>query len=142
MRTYQDCGMYQHDLKYEYVKVSSYSGTKQGEVRFEGGWDLSKAKGEHILLVEDLIESGRTLTKTKNALIKAGAKSVKILCGLDKYTCRAELAKDLVIDFCGFKIENWWIVGYGVDYNDCFRGLKHIYSLNDLAKKEFAIEKK
>ena len=60
------------------------------------------------------------MTKT---LKKIGAKDTKIFVLMNKYECRIEAAKDLYLDFCGYEVENWWVVGYGIDYSEKFRGL-------------------
>ncbi len=110
--------------------MSSYTGDKSGEVKVEYGWDINKAKGRNILVVEDLVDTGNTLSKMLNTLKKFEAADIKLFAMFNKFECRKENAKDMVIDFCGFDIPNYWLVGWGMDYKQRFRAIKHVVELN------------
>ena len=79
--------------------------------------------GKEVLLVEDIIDTGRTLDALKESLIKRGANSVKIITLLDKPE-RREI--EIKPDWSGFKIPNEFVVGYGLDYMQMYRNLPFI----------------
>jgi hypoxanthine phosphoribosyltransferase len=111
-----------------FVKFSSYEGTKStGNIREEFSLKLNP-KDNHILIVEDIVDTGTTLQYFINKIETESPASVHIASLLVK---PAAMKFDLYIKFSGFDIENNFVVGYGLDYNDHGRNLKHIYQLND-----------
>ena len=80
-------------------------------------------KGKHVLLVEDIIDSGNTLAKVKEILLLRQPASLKICTLLDKPS-RREVP--LTIDWTGFTIEDKFVVGYGIDYAQRYRHLPYI----------------
>lgn len=76
-----------------------------------------------VLIVDDILDSGRTLNFTKKLLIERGAKSVQSCVLLDKKTNRAV---EFEADYAGFEIEDLFVVGYGLDYDNHYRELPHI----------------
>lgn len=107
----------------EYMRVSSYQGTdSSGEVRIEKDLDLS-VKGHSVLIVEDIIDTGRTLYEVKNLFYLRGARDVKVVSLLNKPT-RREV--EIEGDYIGFEIPNKFVVGYGLDYNQKYRNLPFI----------------
>jgi hypoxanthine phosphoribosyltransferase len=115
-----DCGV-------DFISVSSYKGTdSSGEIRFLA--DLKESpRGKNILLVEDIIDSGCTLDYLKKNLLARKAASVRVCVLLDKKTARKTVVK---VDYKGFTIPNKFVVGYGLDYNEQYRGLPYIGLLN------------
>lgn len=81
-------------------------------------------RGKHILLIEDIIDTGRTLAWLKNYLGTKGCASIRTACFLDKKERRME--KQVHIDFAGFVCPNEFVVGYGMDYAGHYRGLPFI----------------
>jgi hypoxanthine phosphoribosyltransferase len=80
-------------------------------------------KGKHVLLVEDIVDSGVTLQYLKQMLIDRGPESLKVCVLLDK----AERRKVAIeADYAGFRIPNKYVVGYGLDYQDRYRNLPYI----------------
>ena len=80
-------------------------------------------KGKHVLLVEDIVDSGVTLQYLKQMLIDRGPESLKVCVLLDK----AERRKvEIEADYAGFRIPNKYVVGYGLDYKDRYRNLPYI----------------
>jgi hypoxanthine phosphoribosyltransferase len=80
-------------------------------------------KGKHVLLVEDIVDSGVTLQYLKQMLINRGPASLKVCVLLDK----AERRKvEIEADYAGFRIPNKYVVGYGLDYKDRYRNLPYI----------------
>ena len=109
-----------------FIKLSSYSGTETtGEVSelIGLGQDISN---RNIIILEDIIDTGITLEKIILLLKKENVSDIKIATLLfknDAYT------KDIHIDFIGKSIENKFVVGYGLDYDEIGRNLPHIYKL-------------
>ncbi len=114
------------DTAFDFMIVKSYgAGTESsGNVRFVKDLDES-ITGRNVLIVEDIIDSGLTLTFLRNNLITRGAKSLKICTLLDKPERRKPEA-DITVDYCGFTIPNEFVVGYGLDYNEKYRNLPEI----------------
>ena len=112
------------DCTLEFMDVSSYeNGTQSsGNVKIIKDLDTD-ITGKEVLLVEDIIDTGRTLDALKESLIKRGANSVKIIALLDKPE-RREI--EIKPDWSGFKIPNEFVVGYGLDYMQMYRNLPFI----------------
>ncbi|MDF9824950.1 hypoxanthine phosphoribosyltransferase [Breznakia sp. PF5-3] len=111
------------DICIDFMDVSSYDGTTSvGSIRIDK--DLSNsAAGRSILLVEDIIDTGKTLTEVKRMLENKGAVDVKVVSMLDKPERRTE---DIEADYVGFTIKNEFVIGYGLDYNQKYRNLPYV----------------
>ncbi len=111
------------DLALDFFQTSSYrSGKVPGEVRIRKDVDFS-VRGRDVLLVEDIVDTGHTL-KTVMALLEfRGARSVKLCTLLDKTAAREV---EVPIHYTGFEIENRFVVGYGLDYDERYRNLPYI----------------
>jgi hypoxanthine phosphoribosyltransferase len=108
----------------EFMAVSSYgsSTTSSGVVRILKDLDRDIA-GQHVLIVEDIIDSGLTLSWLLKNLHSRGPASVEIVTMLRK----PEAAKvDVAVRYIGFDIPNEFVVGYGLDYAEHYRGLPYI----------------
>lgn len=79
--------------------------------------------GAHVLVVDDILDTGRTLAFTKKLLLERGAAAVSTCVLLDK---QAQRAMEFEADFSGFRIEDCFVVGYGLDYDNLYRELPHI----------------
>ena len=111
------------DFEIDFVRVASYKGKKSsGKIKFLCDTVID-IKGKDVLLVEDICDSGRTLSYIKDLFIKRKAKSVKICTLINKKVAKY---KQIKIDYFGFDIENEFIVGYGLDYDGKYRGLPYI----------------
>jgi len=116
-------------LSVEFIAISSY-GTEMrtsGEVRILKDLDVA-IEGRHILVVEDIVDTGLTLSYLLANLKSRGAASVKLAALLDKFERRE---KEVPIDYLGFKIPDKFVVGYGLDYAERYRNLPFIAVLND-----------
>ena len=80
-------------------------------------------KDKNIIIIEDILDSGNTLFKLKQILSERKPKDIKICTLLDKPDRRV---KDIVADFKGFEIEDKFVVGYGLDFNEKYRQLPYI----------------
>lgn len=107
----------------DFMAVSSYSGTKTtGAVKINK--DLQHdIKGRHVILVEDILDSGITLNYIKNYLSVREPASIKIATLLDK---PARRQADIKADYACFEVPDAFVVGYGLDYNEKYRNLPYI----------------
>jgi hypoxanthine phosphoribosyltransferase len=107
----------------DFVALASYQGAvSSGAVRLV--MDLrSDIAGRHVLIVEDIVDSGRTLAYLAGLLRSRGPASLRT-CTLTHKAARQEVAAPL--DYVGFEIPDRWVVGYGLDYQDRFRTLPYI----------------
>ena len=111
----------------DFMAVSSYgSGTNStGAVRITK--DLSRnIEGRHIIIVEDILDSGVTLHYLKDYLSNRKPASIRIVTLLDKPSRRKA---DVTADYCGFQVPDAFVVGYGLDYAETYRNLPYIGEL-------------
>ena len=114
------------DCEIDFIKVSSYSGNKsKGTVHLRK--DISAdITDRHVIIVEDIIDSGLTIRFIRERLLDAQPKSVSIVTLLMK----PELAEiDFDVNWVGFEIPPHYVVGYGLDYDQKFRNLRGIFRL-------------
>lgn len=107
------------NMQLDFMSVSSYgaSSLSSGEVRILKDLD-SSVEGRHVLVVEDIIDTGLTLKYIQDILLKRGAASVKLCCLLDKPSRRRS---PIVPDYVGYAIPDQFVVGYGLDYAERYR---------------------
>lgn len=111
-----------------FVKVSSYNGTSsKGRVDELIGLN-AKIEGKHVIILEDIVDSGITIDKIKTLMITEDPASVKVCTLL--YKPMAFLGKKEP-DYIGFSIPNKFVVGFGLDYNEKGRNLREIYQLKE-----------
>ncbi len=107
----------------EFIFISSYgTGTTSGEVKVLRDID-NEVAGRDVLLIDDILESGKTLKYTRELMLSRGAKSVSIAVLLDKHTKRQT---ELTADFVGFDCPDSFVVGYGMDVAHAFRELPFV----------------
>lgn len=109
----------------DFMWISSYKGTQSTGnmlVRKDVSTDLA---GRHVVILEDILDTGRSLQFTRDYLISKGAASVKICTLLDKPEGRLP-GYDIQADYVGFTIPNAFVVGYGLDYNEKYRNLPYV----------------
>lgn len=107
----------------DFMDVSSYEGTEStGKIKINK--DIRDTiEGKDVIIVEDIIDTGRTLTYVKEYLEQKNPNSVKIATMLSKPSRRV---LELKVDYIGFAIEDKFVVGYGLDYNEQYRNLPYI----------------
>ena len=107
----------------DFMAVSSYSGTNStGAVKINK--DLSEdIGGRHLILVEDILDSGVTLNYLKNYLLVSAPASISIVTLMDKPSRRKA---DVYADYSCFEVPDAFVVGYGLDYNERYRNLPYI----------------
>ncbi|MDE6149124.1 MAG: hypoxanthine phosphoribosyltransferase [Ruminococcus sp.] len=112
-----------NDTDINFIRAKSYIDTKSsGDVNISDEFRLD-VKGKTILIVEDIIDTGKTLYDLKEYFFSAGCKDVKIAVFLDKPSRRTA---DVSPDYCCFQIEDKFVVGYGLDYNEKYRQLPYL----------------
>ena len=113
-------------LEMEFVRLSSYSGTQStGVVKALLPLADELCQGKHLLVVEDIVDTGTTLSKFLPGLKARGAASVKLAALLSKPEARKH---EVTIDYLGFEIPNDFVVGYGLDYDELGRNIPGIWS--------------
>lgn len=116
----------------DFVIISSYKDDTISSGNVEMIKDVdTEVTGKNVLLIDDIIDSGRTLAYLKEILNRRGPKSISICTLLDKPE-RREM--DIDSDYVGFTIENEFVIGYGLDYKGLYRNLPYV---GKIKKKEF-----
>ena len=110
----------------DFMSASSYRNktVSSEDVDIRKGLSCS-IENRHVLIVEDIIDSGRTLSTITALLSAKGAASVKICTLLDKPSRRAP-GVTLKVDYCGFVVPDEFVVGYGLDFAEIYRNLPYI----------------
>ncbi len=118
----------------DFIAVSSYatSTRSSGEVRLLKDLD-SGLEGRHVIIVEDIVDTGLTLTYLQDILRARSPKSLRTACLLSKPSRRAV---DVKVEYVGFTIEDRFVVGYGLDFAEQFRNLPHIAELDDEGRRK------
>ncbi|MBF0475647.1 MAG: hypoxanthine phosphoribosyltransferase [Deltaproteobacteria bacterium] len=118
-------------VKVDFVRLASYGSgtTSSGDVRVLKGIELSVA-GRDVLVVEDIVDTGYTLDALIKIIKAKNADSVKVCALLDKSERRMV---DVPIDYTGFTVEQGFVVGYGLDYDEQFRYFQDIYTLHEIS---------
>ena len=108
----------------DFMWISSYSGTSSGNmiIRKDVSADL---EGRHVVILEDIFDTGRSLDFTYKHLLSKNPASLRICTLLDKPE-RRDPAVTLKPDYTGFVIDNEFVVGYGLDYNEKYRNLPYV----------------
>lgn len=115
------------DCTIDYMKVSSYDGTSStGSVAVKSV--MPEVEGKDVILVDDILDTGRTLDAVRKLLLNNGAKSVTLCVLLDKPEGRVV---DITPAYVGGLVPNEFVVGYGLDYNEKYRNLPYIGVLKE-----------
>ena len=112
----------------DFMAVSSYGthSSSSGQVQLLKDLD-SDLEGRHVVIVEDIVDTGLTLTYLQDILRARSPSSLRTACLLSKPS-RRQVA--VTLDYVGFTIENTFVVGYGLDYDERYRNLPHIAILD------------
>lgn len=118
----------------DFIAISSYGGSREssGVVRLLKDLDTDIAD-RHVLIVEDIIDSGLTVEYLRSQLLRRNPASLRICSLLNKPERRANA---MAIDFLGFDIPNEFVVGYGLDYAERYRNLPYIGVLKEAVYSE------
>ena len=117
------------DVRMDFMSVASYGDSTESSGVVRIYHDLKQSiEGKNVIVVEDIVDSGLTLSHLLDILKARNPKSLKVCVLLDKYERRKTEVK---VDYCGFKIPDEFVVGYGLDYASKWRHLKDIKSVVD-----------
>ena len=121
--------MKRHDVRIEFMGISSYGNAKttSGQVKVTRDLDVN-IEGRHVLIVEDIIDSGVTLDYLRRLLEQRRPKSLEIATLLDKPERRV---RSVDVKYIGFRIPDEFVVGYGLDYAEDYRNLRDIRVLSE-----------
>ncbi len=112
------------DCRISFTKISSYSGTvSSGQLKSLIGHDES-VFNQDIIIIEDIVDTGLTLQRIMDELKGLGARSVETAALLRKKPARD---KNVNVKYCGFELEEEFVVGYGLDYDGIGRNLTDLY---------------
>lgn len=112
------------DITINFMKVSSYGSQTESSGKINFKLDLSEnIENKNVIIVEDIIDTGITLNYLYNHLKSKNPKSLKLCVLLDKKERRIQ---DIPVDYIGFEIENKFVVGYGLDYDEKYRNLPYV----------------
>ncbi len=115
------------DVRLDFVRLASYGDRTHGAEKVEFKKDMeTNIEGKHVLVVEDIVDTGRSMDYFLKVLALRRPKSVKICALIDKSE-RREV--ELQVDFRGFALDKGFVVGYGLDYAEKYRGMPSIYDL-------------
>jgi hypoxanthine phosphoribosyltransferase len=111
-------------LRIGLIQASSYRGksTTPGELHLDADL-LADVKGRHVLLLDDILDTGQTLSHLVRHLQEQGALSVRVAVLLRKQGRQVHAVE---VDYVGFEIPDEFVVGYGLDFNDEYRHLPHV----------------
>jgi hypoxanthine phosphoribosyltransferase len=113
----------------DFIAVSSYqqSTRSSGEVRLLKDVD-ARLEGRHVIIVEDIVDTGLTLTYLQDILRARSPKSLRTACLLSKPSRRLV---DVKVEYIGFTIEDKFVIGYGLDFAEKYRNLPHIAVMDE-----------
>eukprot|EP01137_Pigoraptor_chileana_P000798 Opistho-2@37527 len=122
-------------LSIDFIRVKSYHNEHStGEVTISGG-DLESFRGKNVLLVEDIIDTGLTMTSLLKKLADYGAAKLRVASLLVKRTDKSNGYRP---DYTGFEIPDAFVVGYCLDYNEFFRDMPHICIISETGRVKYA----
>lgn len=122
----------------DFIRVSSYEGTEStGTVKVDLSYgDLSALNGRHILFVEDIIDTGLTMVKLQEYFrTKTECSSMETATLLEKRTSRSNGYR---ANYAGFSIPDAFVIGYGLDYNEVFRDMRHICVISEEGIRKYS----
>ena len=116
-----------NSVEFEFIQVESYQGTEStGKIKLKQDL-IDKIEGRNIIIIEDIVDTGRTLEYLREYIKKHNPKSVKVCTLLSKPSRRIV---ELNIDYIGFSIPDEFVIGFGMDYDQKYRNLPYIAKMN------------
>ncbi|KAJ3096388.1 hypoxanthine phosphoribosyltransferase 1 [Phlyctochytrium planicorne] len=125
-------------LSFEFIKVKSYENDQStGNVKISlSEEELQNFRGKDLLIVEDIVDSGRTMVALINRLKQYEPARIKVVSLLLKKTTRSN---NYIPDHVGFAIPDSFVVGYCLDYNEVYRDLDHICIISETGKVKYTV---
>lgn len=116
-----------NSVEFEFIQVESYQGTEStGKIKLKQDL-IDKIEERNIIIIEDIVDTGRTLEYLREYIKKHNPKSVKVCTLLSKPSRRIV---ELNIDYIGFSIPDEFVIGFGMDYDQKYRNLPYIAKMN------------
>lgn len=133
--SHQSCQM-----SIDFIRLKSYvdDSSAMGSIKVIGGDDLSRISGKNVLVVEDIVDSGKTMEKLLKILSDNKPNTVRVVSLLVKRTSRSTGYRPHHI---GFEVPDKFVVGYGLDYNEYFRDLGHICIMASRSIQKYSVSK-
>ncbi|XP_044534303.1 phosphoribosyltransferase domain-containing protein 1 [Gracilinanus agilis] len=124
-------------MKVDFIRLKSYQNDQSmGDMQIIGGYDLSQLAGKNVLIVEDVVGTGRTMKSLLDKIEKYKPNMIKVASLLVKRTPRSDSFRP---DYTGFEIPDLFVVGYALDYNEYFRDLNHICVISEQGKAKYRV---
>jgi hypoxanthine phosphoribosyltransferase len=121
-------------VKIDFVRLASYGAGMKTSGNIEITKDIeTPIEGKDVLIIEDIVDSGRTLKFLKERLALSNPRSIKVCALLDKKE-RREV--EIEAEYLGKEVENLFVVGYGIDFNEAYRNLPEIYYVTSNDQQE------
>jgi len=121
-------------VQIDFVRLASYGSRMKTSGRIKITKDIEMPiEGKDVLIIEDIIDSGRTLKFFKEKLSQLNPRSVKICALLDK---KARREVEIEADYLGQEVDDVFVVGYGIDFNETYRNLPEIYYVTPIKEKK------
>lgn len=120
----------------EFIRIKSYvDGQSTGEVKMIGLDNFDNIRGKNILIVEDIIDTGRTMVALLEHLKEYEPREIKVASLFIK---RTPFSNGYRPDYIGFETPDRFLVGYALDYNERFRDLSHVCVISDVGRRKYA----
>jgi hypoxanthine phosphoribosyltransferase len=121
-------------VQVDFVRLASYGDQMKSSGMIEITKDIEiSIEGKDVLIVEDIVDSGRTLQFLKDRLSLSNPRSVKVCALLDK---KARREVKIEAEYLGKEVDDFFVVGYGIDFNETYRNLPEIYYLTPIDQDE------
>jgi len=121
-------------VQIDFVRLASYGTGMETSGRIEITKNIEiSIEGKDVLIIEDIIDSGRTLQFLRDRLSLSNPRSVKVCALLDK---KARREVEIEADYLGKEVDNVFVVGYGIDFNETYRHLPEIYYLTPIDQQK------
>lgn len=118
----------------DFIELASYRGSDStGQVQIKKGLDSSRVGGRDVILLEDIVDTGLSLTCAINYIRNLGARSTKVCVLLNKQCLRAH---PVDVDYIGLDVPDIFVVGYGLDYNEQHRQMPNLCSVEFIEEKD------
>lgn len=121
----------------DFIRLKSYENDQSvGAVKVIGGDSLDEMSGKNVLVVEDIVDTGKTMKKLLSLLAGYKPNSIKVASMLVK---RNPQSSGYRPDYIGFEIPDQFVIGYGLDFNEYFRDLGHICVINEEGQRKYSV---
>ncbi|KAM9034133.1 hypoxanthine-guanine phosphoribosyltransferase-like [Sarcophilus harrisii] len=122
-------------LTVDFIRMKSYCNDQStGDIKVIGEYDFSTLTGKNVLIIEEIINTGKTIQTLLSLVKQHNPKQVKVASLLLKRTPQSMGYRP---DFVGFEIPDQFVVGYGLDYNEFFRDLNHVCVISEVGKDKY-----